>query len=529
MNIKANYEPLSPLLFLQRTAATYGDKTAIIDNDIHLTYTEFLKKVSCMAMAFQKLGCVNGDRIAFMCRNNIEMLLAHYAVPWFGGILVTINTRLKEKAASYILKHAEVKILVVEQDLYSSDYLDYVDGIILNAVKVDKFHNRIRSFSDFMKLSNDLKEPSIPTNVEDETSAIAINYTSGTTGQPKGAVYSHRSTYLNALGECLHASLNNEVRYLWVLPMFHCNGWCFTWAITAIGGTHICLNRFDPDTTIDMMLKHSITHLCASPSTLIKLLSAEKFTNLRTYTGLTIITAGSAPPLNVIDQYEAYNIKITHVYGLTETHGPHSICEKQSERGIQSDSNVKNLRAWQGVAGIHSVFMMVVDENMKEVPRDGKTIGEVIMRGNNVMSGYYNDETATAQAFRGGWYHSEDLAVIHPNGFIEIKDRMKDIIISGGENISSIEVENVLYQHPAVSFAAVIAIPHDVWGEVPHSIIELNNGHKVTGQEIIEYCKKHLSGFKCPQHVSFRAIPKNSTGKVLKHTLRNEYNLTKEV
>lgn len=491
----ANHSPLTPLLFLERAAAFYKDKTAIVQDNISKTYGTLYSDCTLTAMRFRELGVQPGDRIAYISRNNHQLLEAHYAVPMCGAILVPINYRLNEKEVSYILKHAAVKVLVTEEQYYHESYSDIVEvHLFINSENLYKQHPL-----------NKYKAPRIN---EDDT--ISLNYTSGTTGHPKGVMYSHRSTYLNTLGECITASLTADCNYLWILPMFHCNGWCYTWAVTAIGGTHFFTDSFDPEYVVSYITGHKITHLCAAPTVLIQLQQAINFSLLRNYGKLTIITAGSAPAPDTIRRFEENDVKIIHVYGLTETHGPHSVCETSD-------------RSRQGIASVHAVFMNVVDDELHPVARDGKTIGEVVVRGNNIMQGYYKDVKLTRQAFKGGWFHTGDLAVIHPDGHAEIVDRKKDLIISGGENISSIEVENVLYQHPDILLAAVIPVYDHKWGEIPKAVIELKQGKSVSDKEIIDFCRDKLAHYKCPKAVIFDTIPKTNTGKVQKNKLKEKY------
>jgi fatty-acyl-CoA synthase len=353
-----------------------------------------------------------------------------------------------------------------------------------------------------------------------ETDTISINYTSGTTGRPKGVMYSHRGAYLNALGEALEVGLSSTSVYLWTLPMFHCNGWCFPWAVTAMGGAHVCLRKFDPAAVVRLVAEEKVTHFCAAPTVLIMLLNNPAIADLKLNHPLHIVTAAAPPSPTVLQQVESMGAKITHVYGLTETYGPHSICEWHAEWNELPPSRRARLKARQGVPYIHAVEMRVVDDQMHDVPADASTLGEVVMRGNNLMQGYYRQPDATATAFAGGWFHSGDLAVMHPDGYIELRDRKKDIIISGGENISTIEIERTIDQHPAVLEVAVIAVPDPLWGEVPKAFITLKPDMQATEEEIIAFCRERLAHYKCPRTVSFGELPKTSTGKVKKFTLR---------
>lgn len=519
-----NYQPLSPLSFLERSARAYGNKVAIIDKNICKTYQEFLEDCIFLANAFKGLGLQAEDKVAYLCRNNFQMLEAYYAVPMFGGILVPINIRLSSLEVSHILKHSEAKILVIEEQYLDVDYLDIVQHmVIIPSQKRSVKSAKMLDYADLIQLGKNadvhVKQAEI-----NENSIITINYTSGTTGVPKGVMYSHRSTYLNSLGECLEVGLSKNSRYLWVLPMFHCNGWCFTWAVTAAGATHICMDSFDSEKTIELIHSQNITHLCAAPTVLVMLAEAKNFNSLQRKANLTIVTAGASPSPSLIQKYKELGILLVHVYGLTETHGPHLICEEQHHWNDLTITDFAKLKALQGVSYIHSVYTRVVDKNFEDVPHDGITLGEVVMRGNNVMLGYYKDPASTERAFKNGWFNSGDLAVMHPNGYIEIKDRKKDIIVSGGENIPSIEVENVIYRLPEVLAVAVIPKLDVKWGEVPHAVVELKEGRTLSQEQIIFHCRSHLTHFKCPKSISFKKIPKTSTGKIQKYILKKSCN-----
>lgn len=497
---KANYTALTPLLFLERAKNFFAGKAAVRHNDVTKTYAALYDDCLRTAMYFYKLGVRPGDRIAYISRNNFSLLEAHYAIPMCGAILVPLNHRLHESEVCYILRHAGVKVLVTEEQYYRDTYDPFVSMQIL---------------------ISDLQEAAVTLPLEDafrrftsekrnEEETISINYTSGTTGHPKGVMYSHRSTYLNAMGECITAGLTSACNYLWVLPLFHCNGWCYPWAVTAVGGTHFFTDSLDPERLVDCIIENRITHLCAAPTVLILLQEAVNFPLLADTGPLTIITAGSAPSPQIINRYEDNNVRIVHVYGLTETHGPHLVCEEKP--------------SWrQGIASVHATFMDVVNNETGSVPWDGKTIGEVVVRGNNVMQGYYRNRALTRQVFKGGWFHTGDLAVVHKDGHIEVVDRIKDIIISGGENISSIEIENALYQHPDILMAAVIPLHDSKWGEVPTAIIELKEGKILHEAEIIDFCRNRLAHYKCPRKVIFDQIPRTATGKVQKNKLKEKH------
>lgn len=520
---RVHHAPLSPLCFLERAAKVYKHKIAISSKDLTLTYQELADSCDLLSRSLARLGAHPGDKIAFLSRNNPVMIMGHYAVPHLGGVLVTINFRLAESDIHYILQHSETKILVVEKDLLKESFSWYVDKIIvINAGKADMVHDKYYDYDQLMDASQKVS-PALPKYQLSEDDTIAINYTSGTTGRPKGVMYSHRGAYLNALGECLIAGINNQSRYLWVLPMFHCNGWCYTWALTAVGATHYCINSNEATQIIEAIIAQQISHFCAAPTVLIKMQQSGNLEQLRVLPQLTVITAGAAPPPVVIDDYQCHGIKVTHVYGLTETYGPHLVCEELPEWQHLNSKDKSRLISRQGVPGLHSLYVEVIDENGCPVEQDGKTLGEIVMKGNNVMKGYYKDPELTEEAFRGGWFHSGDLGVVHSDGYIEVKDRKKDIIISGGENIASLEIETVLYEHPDVLMVAVIPVFDETWGEVPKAIIELKPNRKLSAQEVIAFCKERLARYKCPKRVIFESLPRNSTGKIQKNKLKTKY------
>jgi fatty-acyl-CoA synthase len=519
-----NYTPLTPLSFLLRSARVYPHKTAVVYRDTRYTYRQFHQRVNRLATALQAIGVRKGDRVAFLCPNIPPMLEAHYGVPLAGGILVAINTRLSSSEIAYILNHSGAKVLCVDSELADlirpvREQLTHLETVV-NIYDGDA-HEGLDGpeYEAFLARGSDvpLEKP-----VEDENEPISINYTSGTTGNPKGVVYTHRSAYLNAIGEILEVGANSRSRYLWTLPMFHCNGWCYTWGITAVGGTHVCLRRVDPEEVFRLIEVEKISHLCGAPTVLISLTSHPRAQTTTFPHKLHVATAAAPPSPTVIARMEALGAEITHVYGLTETYGPHSVCAWHEEWDALPPEERARKKARQGVPFIVAEEMRVVDDQMQDVPADATTMGEVIMRGNNVMKGYYEQSDATAEAFRGGWFHSGDLAVVHPDGYIELRDRRKDIIISGGENISTIEVENTIYQHPAVQEVAVIAIPDEKWGEVPKAFVVPKPGTQPTAEEIIQFCRDRLAHFKCPKAVEFGELPKTSTGKIKKFELREK-------
>jgi fatty-acyl-CoA synthase len=516
---------LTPVRFLSRSASIYTDKTAVVYNGKRTTYREFYARVNRLASALRNVGIGKGDKVAFACPNTPPMLEAHYAVPMLGAALVSINIRLAPREVSYIINHSDAKAIFVD-----NEFAGIVKPIMEELTKVETVVNicdvssekplKGLEYEEFLRTGSDAP---IEPVVDDEFQVAAINYTSGTTGLPKGVMYHHRGTYLNAMGEALEFSLNSQSNYLWTLPMFHCNGWCFTWAVTAVGGTHVCLRKVVPDEIYRLIEEESISHLCAAPTVLIGMSNFPGAKDVKFKRPLHVITAGAPPAPTVIKNMESLGVTVTQTYGLTEVYGPHTICEWQTRwDGLDLEERSK-IKARQGVPYVHAIYVDVVDpESMQPVPRDGKIIGEIVMRGNNVMLGYYKDPQATADAFRGGWFHSGDLAVMHPDNYIQIMDRKKDIIISGGENISTVEVENVIYQHPDVLEVAVIPVPDDKWGEVPKAFVVPKPGASLTAEVIIDHCKKNLARFKAPKAVEFSELPKTATGKVQKFKLKNK-------
>ncbi len=515
---------LTPLLFLERSADVFGERTAIVYEDRSLTYEEMRQAAVRLGWALRASGVSEGDRVAYLMPNLPEMLIAHFGVPLIGGVLVAINTRLSGPEIEYILQHSGSSILVVDTALYpvvaphlaACPELREVVTFHDPAAGVDDVGGRT-SYAEFFDRGSD--EP-IPFRVDDEDGVISINYTSGTTGRPKGVMYTHRGAHLNALAEVIHSRHSTDSVYLWTLPMFHCNGWCTTWGVTATGGRHVCLRAVDPARIWKLIAEQGVTHLNAAPTVLISLANHP---DARPFGGsFTVTTAGAPPSPTIIGQMSRLGADIVHVYGLTETYGPMTICEIQDGWAGEPEDVRFRLMARQGMAYVGADPIRVVDSEMNDVARDGATMGEVVMRGNNVMKGYYDDPEATAKAFTGGWFHSGDLAVWHPDGYIELRDRSKDIIISGGENISTIEVEQAVVSHPAVMECAVVAMPHDHWGERPKAYVTLKEGMTADPEEIIEHVKGRLAKFKAPDQVEIvTALPKTSTGKIQKYVLRD--------
>jgi fatty-acyl-CoA synthase len=519
---------LSPLSFLERSARVWPDKIAVVYGRRRITYAELAAEAMKVARALRASGVEPGDRVAYLMPNLPEMLVAHYAVPLAGGVLVAVNTRLTADEVAYILGHSGAKIVVADAALLPTamaaardvaavaELVVAEDAELAPAGQEPAAGPRLASYQEF--LARGAGEP-LPWSVPDELAPIAINYTSGTTGRPRGVVYTHRGAYLNSFGEIIHSRHDENSVYLWTLPMFHCNGWCTPWSLTAIGGTHVCLREVRGDAIWEQLREHHVTHLNAAPTVLTTILAAAKAGPLTR--PVLITTAGAPPSPTTIAQVEQMGFRIVHVYGLTETYGPITVCQDQPQwAGLPADQRAV-LQARQGVGMIQAEHVRIVDADMADVPADGSTMGEIVMRGNNVMAGYYLDPDATEEAFRGGWFHSGDLGVMHPDGYIELRDRSKDVVISGGENISTIEVEQALMSHPAVLEAAVIGVPDDKWGERPKAFVVLRAGQSATPQELIAHVRTKIASYKAPRDVDITAdLPKTSTGKIQKFVLR---------
>ncbi|MFW6401750.1 MAG: acyl--CoA ligase family protein [Desulfohalobiaceae bacterium] len=516
-----NYEPLSPLQFLERSAYVYPEKTAIIHGEQKYSYADFKDRVCRLATALKQRGVGKGDKVAFLAPNIPHVLEAHNAVPLLGAVLVTINIRLSAQEIKYILEDSGSKFLFLDSEFFGAiePVLDELQGIeIVNICDVQGKAVDAPDYEEFL----DVKPEEFRFGVDDELQPITLNYTSGTTGRPKGVLYSHRGAYLNALGEILEYHIQHRSKYVWTLPMFHCNGWCHTWGVSAPGATHICLRRVVPEDIFAAISKNRATHLCGAPVVLSAMADYASKNEVDVPDGFIINTAGAPPSPAIIKQMEALGCSVTQCYGLTEVYGPHSLCawkEQWDELPLDERARIK---ARQGVPYVTTHFMQVVDTNtMEQVPNDGQTMGEIVMRGNNVMLGYHNKPEETEKAFQGGWFHSGDLAVLHPDGYAEIKDRLKDVIISGGENISSVEVENVVHEHPDVLEVAVVGAPHEKWQEVPKAYIKLKEGSLATAQEIQDFCRERIAKFKVPKEIEFLDLPKTATGKIQKHKLRD--------
>jgi acyl-CoA synthetase (AMP-forming)/AMP-acid ligase II len=506
---------LTPISFLRRSASLYPNKTAVVHGARRYTYREFEERVNRLANRLREDGLQRHDRVAFLCPNTPAMLEAHYAVPAAGGILVTINTRLSGSEIGYILDHSGARWLFAH--IECKPLLAAIDMSTLKFISIEDAGAPAGAYEEYLAGGSCHVSASW---LEDEEETISINYTSGTTGRPKGVEYTYRGAYLNALGQVIEASMNTDTVYLWTLPMFHCNGWCFPWAVTAVSGTHVCLGRPDAGQIWALFKEQGVTHYCGAPTLQITLVNHPAAQRLGGR--VTACVAAAPPSPTLLNQLKERNIHPIHMYGLTETYGPMVGCAWHREWNDKPVEQQAHLLARQGQGQITADLVRVVDENMNDVPKDGITIGEVVMRGNIVMKGYYKDPEATAAAFRGGWFHSGDLGVCHPDGYIELRDRKKDIIISGGENISTIEVEQAVMRHSAVLECAVIAVPDERWGETPKAFVTLKAGTAATEREIIDFCRKQMAHFKCPTVVEFRDLPKTSTGKVQKFVLRED-------
>jgi fatty-acyl-CoA synthase len=528
----ANYTPITPLLFLERSAEIYPKKVGIVHGKLRQTWAQTYDRCRRLASALQKYGIGLGDTVAVMLPNTPPMVEAHFGIPMAGAVLNALNTRLDPESVAFMLNHGEAKVVIVDPEF---------SGVMKKALEIAKKD----SGRDFLVIDVEEKEFDVPGEKlgkltyeqllaegdpqfawqvpADEWQAICLNYTSGTTGNPKGVVYHHRGAAINAVSNVLDWDINKHPVYLWTLPMFHCNGWCFPWTIAARAGINVCLRRVDAQHIFAAIKEHGVTHYCAAPIVHNLLVNAPDELKVGVPAGVKGLIAGAAPPASIIEGMEKLGFDLTHVYGLTEVYGPAAVCVKQDEWNDMDIGERARLNARQGVRYHMQQAIDVLDpETMQPVPADGETMGEIMFKGNIAMKGYLKNEKATKEAFEGGWFHSGDLAVKNPDGYVKIKDRSKDIIISGGENISSIEVEDVLYRHPAVIAAAVVAKPDPKWGETPCAFLELKPGVEVTPADIITHCKQHLAGFKVPKAIVFGELPKTSTGKIQKFELRKQ-------
>jgi fatty-acyl-CoA synthase len=504
---------LNPVDFLRRAAYMYPKKTALVDGEHRYSYRQLAERSWRLANALRSAGLAKADRVATLLFNSAPMLEAHFGVPAAGGILVAVNHRLASQEIGYILEHSGARFLLVDTELEPLIAPLELSGVTV--IPAARAHDPDHPYERFLAGASDALPESW---LEDEEETISINYTSGTTGRPKGVQYTYRGAYLNALSEVIVAGMNPDSVYLWTLPMFHCNGWCFPWAVTAVGARHVALRAVDPELIWQLIDGEGVTHYNGAPTVQLMVINHPGAHRLEQ--PVTAMVAAAPPSPTLLARMADLNFRIVHVYGLTETYGPITVCPTQEARPDLGVEERARLLARQGQAYPSADLVRVVDEDMRDVPRDGEVMGEVIMHGNNVMSGYFADDAATEKAFRGGWFHSGDLAVWHPDGNIELRDRGKDIIISGGENISSIEVEQTIVAHPAVLECAVVGIPHERWGERPKAYVTLNPSADASPEDIIAFCRERLAHYKCPDAVEFGPLPKTSTGKVQKFVLR---------
>lgn len=511
----ANYEELSPLLFLAQAKAGRGHQLAVVDQGVTFTYSELAQEVAEVGAGLQLQP---GYRVATLCRNHWQMIVASFAVAHAGGVIVPLNIRLHSEEIAEILTRVKCQALWVDDGLWSAKY----ESLVKDVVRTGR-----SNFDSWGKSYDDLRDSGRQSGIKyfykaprSEFDTLSINFTSGTSGRPQGVEISHRSAYLNALGECVQASLEGQSRYLWVLPLYHCNGWCFVWAVVAANGTQYCLEKPSPQNILSAVFDHNISHFCAAPIVVQSLVDHFEFTQLQIRaTAITILTAGSAPSAALFKRCASANVKLVHVYGLTESLGPHLVNIGPVDHGAHHET----WRAHhQGNAGPHAHFARVVDTAMADVPWDGNTQGEIVIRGNNVMKGYLNDAAATARAFHGGWFHTGDAAVIHDDGSIQVTDRIKDIINSGGEKVASLEIEKVILEHPSVKDVAVVAIPDEKWGEVPLAIVEPRKEKSLSKEELRIFCRTKMASFKVPKEVIFQTLSRSSTGKINKALLREQ-------
>jgi fatty-acyl-CoA synthase len=530
----ANYAALTPLGFLERAGNVFPDRLAIVHGAVRRTWGQTYRRCRQFAHALQRRGLGRGDTVAALLGNTPHMVEAHFGVPMAGCVLEAINTRMDPATVAFMLEHGEAKVLLVDREFAAVARQALGGRRTIDVIDVDDpvyegGGERIGGleYEDLLAQG----EPDFAwTGPADEWDAIALNYTSGTTGNPKGVVYHHRGAYLNAVSNILVWAMPHHPVYLWTLPMFHCNGWCFPWTIAATAGVNVCLRKVEPRAILDAIRTYGVTHYCAAPIVHAGLINAPAELKAGIGHRVAAMVAGAAPPAAMIEGMVELGFELTHVYGLTEVYGPAAVCPPQADWKDKPIAEVATLTSRQGVRYPLAEAVSVMDPaTMRPVPADGETIGEVMFRGNITMKGYLKNESATGEAFAGGWFHTGDLAVLYPDGYLKIKDRSKDIIISGGENISSIELEDVLYRHPAVMAVAVVAQPDEKWGEVPCAFVELKEGRTATAEELIEHCREHLARFKVPRNVIFGTLPKTSTGKIQKFELRQRVRSTRAI
>ena len=525
----ANFVPLTPLTFLERAKDIYPNYEALVYEDRKYTWSEIYKRCIQFASALEKIGIGKGDTVSVMACNTPEIFEAHYSVPMTGAVLNTINIRLDAKTVSYILEHSDAKVLIVDRQFH-----EVVKKALLSIkkkIKIIDIHDKYADQSKLSKIGELEYEEFLKSGdknyiwkkPDDEWQAISLSYTSGTTGNPKGVVYHHRGSYLMATGSAVAWNMPNRLVFLCVVPMFHCNGWCYPWTVPMLNGKTICLRNIDIKKIFDLIDKYKVTHFGGAPIVLNMITGASESDRKELKHKVHVLTAGAPPPSIIFKKMKSLGFEVMHVYGLTETYGHITQCAWNDEWNSLDEDKVNEIKARQGVRYPNTEGVSVIDpETMKPVPQDGKTMGEIMIKGNVVMKGYYKDKDATDKAMKDGWFHSGDLAVMHPDGYIKIQDRSKDIIISGGENISSIEIENTLAKHPSVSIAAVVAKPDEKWGEVPCAFIESVKDKPTTEKELIDFCKETLANFKVPKKIEFCELPKTSTGKIQKFELRKK-------
>ena len=526
----ANFVPLTPLTFLERAKDIYPNYEALVYENRSYTWSDVYRRCTKFASALEKIGIGLGDTVSVMAMNTPEIFEAHYSVPMTGAILNTINVRLDAKTVQYILEHSEAKVFIVDRQFHSviSKVMEQLKNKPIIIDIQDDFADQSllkkigeHEYEDFLNTGDDnyiWKRP------KDEWQAISLNYTSGTTGNPKGVVYHHRGSYLMSTGSAVAWNMPNRLSFLTIVPMFHCNGWGYPWTIPMLNGKTVCLRNIDVKKIFELIIKHKVTHFGGAPIVLNMITGASEKDRKKLEHKVYVLTAGAPPPSIIFKKMEALGFEVMHVYGLTETYGHVSQCAWNDEWNSLDEDKKNEIKARQGVRYPNTEDIKVMNpENMEPVPQDGKTMGEIMIRGNVVMKGYFKDKAATDKAMNGGWFHSGDLAVAHPDGYIKIQDRSKDIIISGGENISSIEIENTLSKHPAVSIAAVVAKPDEKWGEVPAAFIEKVKDKDVNDKELMEFCRETLAGFKIPKYIEFCELPKTSTGKIQKFELRKKF------
>ncbi|MFA7668018.1 MAG: AMP-binding protein [Burkholderiaceae bacterium] len=523
----ANFSALTPVSFLKRSAHIFRDRTAVVDDDMTLTYGELYGRCRALASALENAGVGAGETVSVLCHNTHELLECHYAVPMLGAVLNAMNTRLDAATLRFILQHGRARVLIYDtqfEELLRDVLEPLEDPPMLVAVARQKGASQGLAEVEYEQLvkSGDRDYPWA--KVADEWHPIALNYTSGTTGNPKGVVYHHRGAYLAAMGNAMAMAMSPQTVYLWTLPMFHCNGWSYSWGVTAAGGTHVCLSKVQSDAVLQRIRNHGVTHMCGAPVVLNMLLNDFHQWGERLDTPVQFALGGAAPPSAVIQRGQELGFDIVHLYGLTESYGPSIVCVVQDDWKDLAVDDLARKVARQGV-GLYAIDDVAIAGAVpgEFAPADGQSMGELLLRGNTLMKGYLGNPAATQEAFDGGWYHTGDLAVMHPDGYVELKDRAKDIIISGGENISSQEIEEVLYRHPQVLEAAVVAMPDEKWGETPCAFITLKQGQNMADEaEIIAYCRANLASFKTPRKVVFCELPKTSTGKIRKNLLREQ-------